>query len=323
MAAELVLEPCLAPVWARTGHAQTILGHVLPSRALRGGDRFEVKLGDGDTLVGARYAGADDKAICLFHGLSGSAEADYIHRTAAVALKRGYTVYAVNHRGCGAGTGLARHPYHSGRAEDLSAAIAYVRKRHPKGRVAAVGFSLSANALLLLLGGQRGTSAPDYAIAVNAPIDLEICSLSLGKDLNRIYDLRFLIQLRRDLAMKRKRGLIDREYEIPLKLTLRDFDNLYTAPASGFRDREDYYDTCSAMKFVHLIRAPTVVFHADDDPIIPVKAYRQTRFSPSCLVHIEKVGGHMGYLSRRKTPLGTMRWQDYAIDRALGWLERH
>src|SRR5579885_2463070 len=173
MGAELGLEPCVPPVWARGGHAQTILGHVLPSPLLRGGERFEVKLGDGDILVGKRYAGGDDKAVCLFHGLSGSNDMDYMHRTAALALKRGYTVYSMNHRGCGSGQGLARHPYHSGRAEDLSAAVAYAKKRHPRGRVAAVGFSLSANALLLLLGGQRGETQPDYAVAVNAPIDLE------------------------------------------------------------------------------------------------------------------------------------------------------
>jgi predicted alpha/beta-fold hydrolase len=229
----------------------------------------------------------------------------------------------MNHRGCGAGTGLARHPYHSGRAEDLSAAITYAKKRHPRGRVGAVGFSLSANALLLLLGGQRGKVQPDFGVAVNAPIELETCSVRLGQKLNRIYDVRFLLQLRQDLKMKSERGLIQGKYDIPLKLTLRDFDNIYTAPASGFRDREDYYDTCSASKYVHLIEKPTVVFTSDDDPIIDVQAYRRARFSEHCLLHIEKVGGHMGYLSRKKTPLGTMRWQDYAIDRALGWLERH
>ena len=51
MATELSLEPCLPPVWAATGHAQTILGHILPSPLLKGGVRFEVKLDDGDILA--------------------------------------------------------------------------------------------------------------------------------------------------------------------------------------------------------------------------------------------------------------------------------
>jgi len=274
-------------------------------------------LPDDDRLVGTRFAGGEQRVAYLFHGLGGTSEADYIRRTTALCLRRGYTVYAMNHRGCGAGVGLARHPYHSGRAEDLAAVIAYGRERHPRASHAAIGFSLSANALLLLLGGQRGNILPDYAIAFNAPIDLETCSLTLTRRFNRIYDSRFVLGCRRDLV---KKGL-HRQYRVPANSTLRDFDRIYVAPAGGFRDRDDYYETCSAGKYVDRIEVPTAIFHSEDDPIIPAMIYRQTKFSPSCLVHIERVGGHMGYLSARPTPLGTNRWQDYALDRALAALE--
>jgi uncharacterized protein len=318
MAVELALEPCVSPLWAPTGHAQTILGHLLPSPQLRDrGERVEVPLEDGDRLVGTRYAGGEKRVAYVFHGLGGSNEADYVRRTVLLCLKRGYTVYAMNHRGCGAGAGLARHPYHSGRAEDLASVIAWGREWHPKARHAAVGFSLSANALLLLLGGQRGKTLPDYAIAFNAPIDLETCSRRLSTSFNRIYDIRFVLQCRRDLVTK---GL-DGQYRVPIHTTVREFDQIYVAPAGGFRDREEYYETCSAGKYVDRIVTPTAVFHAEDDPIIPAKGYRDVSFSSSCLLHIEKVGGHMGYLSAKPTPLGTNRWQDYALDRALAVLE--
>jgi predicted alpha/beta-fold hydrolase len=277
-------------------------------------------LPDGDRLVGTHFAGDDDRRVAyLFHGLGGSNEADYIRRTTALCLKRGYTVYAMNHRGCGAGVGLARHPYHSGRAEDLAAVIAYGRKRHPQARHAAVGFSLSANILLLLLGGQRGGVLPDYAVAFNAPIDLDTCSRALTRSWNRIiYDSRFVLRCRRDLVEKG----IHRQYPVPASSTLREFDRIYIAPAGGFRDRDEYYDTCSAGKYVDRIQVPTAVLHSEDDPIIPAATYQNARFSSSCLVHIEKVGGHMGYLSAKATPFGTIRWQDYALDCALAALEK-
>jgi len=317
--AGLTLERCVPPFWARTGHAQTIWGHLLRSPRLRvEGERVEVELQDGDRLVGARFAGGGGRVAYLFHGLGGSSEADYIRRATAVCLRRGYTVYAINHRGCGAGVGLARHPYHSGRAEDLAAVIAYGRKLHPRARHAAVGFSLSANMLLLLLGGQRGSTLPDYAVAFNAPIDLDTCSRALTRPFNRIYDSRFVLRGRRDLVEKG----IHLQYPVPAYSTLREFDRIYIAPASGFRDREEYYDTCSAGKYVDQIQVPTAVIHAGDDPIIPVGTYENARFSSSCLVHIEKVGGHMGYLSARPTPFGTIRWQDYALNRALAELEK-
>jgi predicted alpha/beta-fold hydrolase len=322
---ELALEPCLPPVWASGGHAQTILGHLIPSPRLETlGKEVEIPLPDGDVLVGFQYGDDDARVIYLFHGLGGNTDADYIQRTAALCLKRGYTVYTINHRGCGAGAGRARHPYHSGRAEDLSAVIAFGRARHPRARHAAIGFSLSANALLLLLGGERAKVVPDYAVAVNAPIDLEACSRLLGQtlSLNRIYDVRFLNLCRRDLAIKRRHGLLGARYNVPFLAKLRDFDEIYVAPAGGFKNREEYYDTCSAGKYVDRIRVPTVVLHAEDDPFIPLDGYRRAKFSPACRVHIEKVGGHMGYLSRTVTEFGTRRWQDYALDRALSVLER-
>jgi predicted alpha/beta-fold hydrolase len=316
--AGLALEPCIPPFWARGGHAQTIWGHLLPSPRLAvEGERVEVRLADEDTLVGARFAGGERRVVYLFHGLGGSSDADYIRRATALCLKRGYTVYAMNHRGCGVGAGLARLPYHSGRAEDLAAVIACGRERHPQARHAAVGFSLSANVLLLLLGGQRGRTLPDYAVAFNAPIELDTCSRALTQPWNRIYDSRFVLRCRRDLVEKGIHG----QYRVPANSTLREFDEIYVAPAGGFRDREEYYETCSAGRYVDRIQIPTAVIHAEDDPIIPGAVYRNAQFSSSCLVHLEKVGGHMGYVSARATPYGTIRWLDYALDRALAVLE--
>lgn len=150
----LKLLPCVAPVWAATGHLQTVLGHLLPSPRLASmGERVEVRLPDGDRLVGFYLAGRSGTAVSLFHGLTGNTDADYFHRTAHLCLQQGHSVFMFNHRGCGEGAGLATRPYHSGRAEDLSAAVEFARAKLPSHRHLAIGFSLSGNALLLLLSG--------------------------------------------------------------------------------------------------------------------------------------------------------------------------
>jgi predicted alpha/beta-fold hydrolase len=242
-----------------------------------------------------------------------------MRRTTALALGRGHAVLCVNHRGCGEGAELARRPYHSGRAEDLAAAIAWGRARHPDFRHGAVGFSLSANALLLLLGGRPDAPQPDFAVAVNAPIELDRSSGVLARGFNRIYDLRFVNGLRRRLRQRAEQGL-EPAYAIPRLSTLREFDELYTARAGGFADRDDYYTRSSAKPGLKHIRVPTVLLHADDDPFIPVDDYRDAELSPSCHLHIEKTGGHLGYLTARNTPLGTKRWLDYALDEFLSAL---
>lgn len=310
------LEPCIPPLWAKTGHSQTILGHLLPSPMLTDkGRRVEIDLPDGDKLVGFVHEGSSNTCVYIFHGLAGSVDSTYVHRTAILARRQGHSTFIVNHRGCGEGTGLAKHPYHSGRGEDLSAVIAFGKKLFPRKRHLAIGFSLSGNALLLLVSGKRGDVLPDAAISVNAPIHLRKTAALLKTGLNRIYDLRFYRQCRRDIFA----GPLGSEVRgrIPRFTTLYDLDNLYTAPYGGFRDREDYYDSCSTHQLLTEIQTPTIVMTAKDDPFVPYESFAKAKLSRHVLMHIENYGGHMGYLSRGKTPFGTKRWQDYAVSVAL------
>jgi predicted alpha/beta-fold hydrolase len=310
------LEPLEPPIWAPTAHAQTILGHLLPSPRLRSkGKRAEIPVSGGDRLVAFAEEGESNTVVYIFHGLAGSTDSAYIHRTAILALKQGHTVVLVNHHGCGEGAGLAREPYHSGRAEDLAAAIAWGRARFPRRRHVAVGFSLSANALLLLLSGRRGEGPPDAAIAVNAPIHLQRCSELLGRGLNRIYDIKFYLQCRRDVMAADIDPAV--KARLPRLTSLYRFDSLYTAPAGGFASREHYYESCSTYGLLGSIRTPTFVLTSKDDPFVPFASYADACPSSCVQLHAEENGGHMGYLSRRRTPLGSIRWQDYALDRIL------
>ena len=249
--------------------------------------------------------------IYLFHGLAGSTDSTYIHRTAILMQRQGHTVIMLNHRGCGEGSGLAKGPYHSGRAEDLSAAIEHGKKLFPRHRHLAIGFSLSGNALLLLLSGRRGKTKPDCAISVNAPIHLHSTALALKQGFNRVYDIKFFRQCRHDIFMGNRENI--KKYKIPQLAWLHDFDNLYTAPAGGFENREDYYASCSTWNLLSEIVQPTIALTAADDPFVDSKFYFSAKPSSSVQVHIEKFGGHMGFIAKERTPLGNRRWLDYAI----------
>lgn len=310
------LEPCLPPKWAATGHAQTIFGHLLPSPVLsHKGRRVEIPVDGGDRLVAFIQEGTSTTVVYVFHGLAGSSDSAYVHRTAMVAQKLGHSVFLLNHRGCGEGAGLAKGPYHSGRAEDLSAAIDAGRKMYPRHRHVAIGFSMSANALLLLLSGHRGKTKPDAGISVNAPIDLEKCAHLLKRGLNRIYDLKFYQDCCRDVRLAKNE--LTKDIKFPMYMTLHDFDNFYTAPAGGFANREDYYQSCSTHERLEKIETPTILLTAKDDPFIPFEHYQSAMLSKHIYLHAENSGGHMGYLARDRTPLGTRRWQDYALHQSL------
>ncbi len=305
------LPPCRPPAWARNGHLQTILGNYLPSPPFTHPHRpFRVELPDGDALAGRAYEGSSDVLVLVFHGLGGDANAHYVHRTARLSLERGHHVWTLNHRGCGEGRGLAKGIYHSGRGDDLGAVFREARLRHPGKRLAAVGFSLSGNALLFNLGTHRWEE-PDVAISVNPPVNLERSALLIKRGLNRLYDLRFVKRVRRAVRERDEDGLAQRHYLTAWWMTLHDFDDAYTAPAGGFRDREDYYARCSAGPHLASIDRPTVILMAKDDPFIPWRDHAEAPKSPQVRLHLEEVGGHMGYLSR---DLPDRRW----LDRALG-----
>lgn len=268
-------------------------------------------LSDGDRLVGREYPGASDTLVCFFHGLGGSNDADYMRRGVAVALGLGHGAWSLNHRGCGEGAGLAAGIYHSGRADDLGAVFAHARTRHPGKRLLAVGFSLSGNALLLNLGEGIGRfEKPDLAIAVNPPIDLDKGARMLERGWNRIYDLRFVLRCRRAVRERVATGLIPDRFRIPWWSTLRDLDNVVTAPIGGFRDREDYYARCSAMPHLGKVDRPTVILAARDDPFIDWHDHLAAARSDLVHVHMEDYGGHMGYVG---TGVPRYHWLDMAL----------
>ena len=303
------IESCQPPFWAKSGHLQTILGHLLPSpRIWEENQELTIPLDNSEDKIHATYVKGESKIIVyVFHGLGGSADAGYMQRTALVARSLGHHTFIINHRGCGKGAGLAEGTYHCGKADDLSAVIDYGRKFLPDHFHIAIGFSLSANALLLLCAKQRGTVLPDAAIAVNAPINLHRASVKLTEGLNKIYDKNFVMELKRYIQVNRPQDL----KRVNSVKVLRDFDDAFTAPISGFKNREDYYETCSAKKHLKSIQIPTVVLTAENDPFVSSLDYEEADLSSCVVLHIEKCGGHMGYLAQ--SAKGYKRWLDETL----------
>ena len=303
---------CLPPLWARGAHLQTIAAQFWPTRTPDlPWEPVRLPLGDGDTLALQILPGTTGVAVHLFHGLGGSVEGHYMRRAAALFHAKGHTVLAANHRGAGAGQGLARNTYHSGATGDVAAVLEAGRARFPGQLQVAVGFSISANILLLLAGRDHQLTLPGRIIAVNPPADLEACSLRLVRGFNRVYDQYFVRRLRREVGGRVPPGSLD------AVRTLRDFDEAYTAAQAGFKDRADYYARCSCGPHLAGIQVPTVILTAADDPFAPAGDLARQPMAPAVHFHEEATGGHMGYMTRN---LPGHRWLDYALEHYLAEL---
>lgn len=323
-----LLSPFIPHPWLRGGQAQTLAGQVMTgAKTPRTYGVERVTLPDGDQLLlHVDLPANPDKdssrpLVLLMHGLGGSSESSYILRIGAKLNALGYEVVRFNHRGCGrGGESLARQIYHAGRREDLAATLDYLRDRSPGRDVLVVAFSLSANLLLRFLGEARDSHAhPNLqrAMAVCPPIDLEACSQALDARANKHIDVYFT---RRLVATAHARASLFEDHgpvAFPQKMTLRLFDELYTAPRAGFRSRSQYYDQSSARHVTNRIATPTLILAAADDPIIPPASFVGVQLSGAVRFQLEPSGGHMGFISARPTRFGDRRWMDVAV---IDWI---
>lgn len=306
--------------WIAGPHLQTIIGYYLPASKKVGPTQHHlVHLPDGDALVLCENRPDNNEnlrgAVLLMHGLGGEAGSSYMLRVALIFRRRGWLTFRLNHRGCGEGRGLARSLYNAGRSEDVSSALVKIWDLYPEAPMIAVGFSLSGNMLLKLLGEDRHLVPSNLrgALTVSPPIDLSLCADALSRKNNRIYDRRFVRMLISAIREREKDFSGFPRFHFPNKLRLRGFDDLCTAPVSGYESADDYYEKCSVKQFLVGISRPTLILASDDDPFIPQKSFDSLPGNEHLEINITRGGGHMGFVSAEKTPLGTHRWMDYAI----------
>jgi len=250
-------------------------------------------------------ARASRPTLLLLHGLEGSADAHYMRGMADKAFAAGFNVVRLNQRNCGGTDHLSVGVYNSGLTGDPAAVIDELTHRDGLPSIAVAGYSLGGN-LALKLAGEYGAAPPPAVrafAAVSPTLDLASCIDALERPSNWAYQQNFLRSLR--ARIRRKAALYpDRYSTAPLARvrSVRQFDDLYTAPMSGYRDAADYYHRASALRVADRIRVPTLVLTAADDPFVPVEPFRDPAVAgnPAVRVVITPRGGHCGFVARRR-----------------------
>lgn len=242
---------------------------------------------------------AERPTVLAVHGLTACDHAPYMISTARAALASGFDVVRLNVRNCGGTEHLCRTLYHSGLTSDLAQVVEALGPRP----LFVVGYSMGGN-IALKLAGEWGSTPPEHVqavCAVSPPVRLDLCSKNIGRLRNFVYEKRFLLQLR--AALRRKRAAIPEALPtagLPKPASIWEFDDVYTAPAFGFVDAEDYYRQCSAARFLADIRVPTLVLHARNDPFIPFEAFdlAALRENPWISFLSPPHGGHVAFIAR-------------------------
>jgi predicted alpha/beta-fold hydrolase len=321
-----------APRWLGSGHLQT-LGAALPlwtrPRHLEA-ERLWFDLPGGGALHAQAWwhRGEAPRPLALVvHGVAASSDAMSVVRGGRAFYRAGFHVVRLDLRGAGEGVQSAPAVYHAGVTEDPLAAIRALSCDPRVAGIVLVGISLGGH-VSLKLAGELGANAPDALRAVatvSAPVDIEASTQAIDRLTNypyRSYVLRGLVK--QWLAFSRVH---------PDKITfdlgrlrrlrrVRDYHEEVIAKAYGFADASDYHAKATAAPWLRHVEVPTLMVHAEDDPMVPLDTVRPflADASPRVTFLESATGGHVGWLGGLREEHWVNTW---AIDRAIAFARRH
>jgi len=291
----------------RNGHVMTVFAWgrrrpapVLPAPEVR---YFDVA---ADTRVAADCYWQPDRArhpaLLMLHGLEASSTAHYMLGVAGKAFAAGLNAVLLNQRNCGGTEHLGPGLYHSGLTADPAYVLNELVTRDGIERIGVAGYSLGGN-LALKLAGEYGDHAPAAlraVCAVSPILEISRCVDALERPTNIVYQWNFMKDLR--ARMRRKAAHWPGTFPVGRLRsvrTVRQFDDVFTAPHFGFDGAEDYYHRASAMRVVDRIRVPTLVITAEDDPFVPAAMFDAPalRDNPCITTIVTRHGGHCGFVS--------------------------
>ncbi len=313
--------PYRAPLWLPGGHIQTIYASLFAPRhqvnyqrerwdtmpdGVADGDFVDVDIAIPSIDVAAPSRTGNKlpvPTLVLFHGLEGSSQSPYALALMAQCLELGWNSMVVHFRGCSGELNRLPRAYHSGDATEIDWMLRKIKARIGAAPLYAVGVSLGGNALMKWLG-ERGTEAGAIvhaAAAISAPLDLMAAGEALGQGFSLLYAKHFLQSLKRKSLLKLQRhpGIFDGAAASKAR-TLRDFDNVVTAPLHGFRDTDDYWTRASSKPGLADVRVPSLLVNAKNDPFLPAPALpTRQQVSSSVLLDFPEQGGHVGFSATR------------------------
>jgi uncharacterized protein len=293
--------------WLRNAHTMTIVSAFLrrkfrlpePEQRLFRVDPYSQLLALCNWQEGRRR---DVPVIAIVHGLEGSADSNYVRGIAEKAWERGFHVVRLNQRNCGGSEKLTPTLYNSGMSGDYACVLDELAKVDGFEKIFFVGYSMGGN-LVTKMAGEFGEEYPRAlrgVCTVCPSIDLSACADALELRENYLYQRHFVKGLigryARKVAMFPGRYSMNGASECR---TVRQFDDVITAPAFGYRDAAEYYEAAGAKRVIDRVRVPMLLITAEDDPFVPYVMFLSARVEKNPAIRFvpTQYGGHCAFVS--------------------------
>ena len=319
------------PGWLRGAHWQTIFT-TLPWawRSPNHLRRESLELPDGDVTAIDWLAEGDNlpdaaPLLVVLHGLEGSAQSSYARMLMDACLLRGWRACVLHFRDCGDYRNRLPRRYHAGETNDLRFFLRRLQAEREAagnpGPLLAVGYSLGGNVLLKYLGESRDETPLKAATAVCVPLNLHKCAEALNRGFSKVYQRHLLRRMKGSVVRKFDPHTAAFDWQRAMAAqTFAEFDDAVTAPLHGFAGKQDYYDRCSADRYLDTIERPTLIINALDDPFMtPDVIPPADALSDAVRVELAAGGGHVGFVA------GGTPWRPeyYLPGRIIEFLEPH
>ncbi len=324
------------PRWLRSPHLQTIAAAVplfAPPRSHVVAEEEELRFSLGtSSLQGklhARAWWASDRApaVIVLHGIAGSKESHCCVRAGVALHRAGYHVVRLDMRGAGESVVDAPTLYHAGLTSDLDLVVRRLADDPRVSGVFVLGFS-GGGSVALKLAGEWGRAAPPAVLGIatiSAPLDYTRVAPrmdTLACLPYRVHVLGGLLDRARAFARHNPARAHYRVESLARVRRFREYDTIVMVPMHGFACVERYYEEASAGPYLSAIRVPTVVIHAEDDPMVPLDTITPSLSgaSASVGVRMSRHGGHIGWLAGFDEASWIKGW---ATSEALSFFSEH
>ncbi|MEM7210120.1 MAG: hydrolase [Pseudomonadota bacterium] len=317
----MIVQSEFAPArWLRNPHAQTVWASTVRRIHLPTLQNERLELPDGDFVDLFHLAGTSQFRVCLFHGLEGTLESNYLKGLLNALKRLGICATLMMFRGCSGEPNRFLRTYHSGHTQDIRYLISVLQSRNPQTPLAAVGYSLGGNALLKYQGEEQAASPLSIAIAVSPPFMLAGGARQLNRGISKIYQ-RHLIKLMKKKMLIRLPVHTNAPFapkDVIGVQTLYEFDDKITAPLHGFDGADHYYTECSSKKYLHKIASPTHIVYSRDDPFFECESIpREQDLSSYVTLELSDHGGHVGFVAQSPTGMPNY-WLEQRLPEIIG-----
>ncbi|THH31102.1 hypothetical protein EUX98_g3064 [Antrodiella citrinella] len=325
--------------WLPIGDTQTIFSVVGDFSAVDPivYERKHIQIADGGLLTidispptNTHPIKEGELVVAVAHGLTGGSHEHYVraaltHLTAPIESGGlGARAVVLNYRGCNGSPVITPRLYHAGSSDDYRTLVSYICHTFPQSTVFGLGFSLGGNIVAKYVGEEGANCPLSGAVVLANPWDFKRGSehLEQGTFLNRLVyryvmggALMTLLNLHSDvyLSAPSDQLLVSHDYIRRTlshkKLSLKEVDDLWTAPIWGYKDANDYYAHISSSKVVDNVSIPLLGINSRDDPMVAdlTLPITEVERNPWIILAVTRGGGHMGWFEQN--PDGTIgRW---------------